>query len=90
MRANQDNVLRSINSAIISLDNAGRILTANRMAEEILGLPADLARGRALGELLPASLHRTLDALLQHPASRAKDLISSSLRYGCPTGAGRS
>jgi adenylate cyclase len=69
MRTNQDNVLRSINSAIISLDDLGRILTANRMAEEILGLPADLARGRALRELLPASLHRTLEAQIENPTT---------------------
>ena len=84
MRANQENVLRSINSAIISLDNAGRILTANRMAEEILGLPADLARGRALGELLPASLHRTLEALLEHPASPGEGLDQLELEVRLP------
>jgi adenylate cyclase len=63
MRTNQENVLRSINSGIVSLDAAGRVLLFNRSAAEIFGVPAERAHQRSLAELLPASLHRPLAAL---------------------------
>jgi PAS domain S-box-containing protein len=64
MRTNQENVLRSISSAIISLDAEGRILLLNRVAEELLGVRIEQALRRRLEELLPPSLHRSLSALV--------------------------
>ena len=63
MRTNHENVLRSINSGIISLDAAGRVVLFNRMAEDLFGVSAEYARGRPLTELLPATLHRALAAV---------------------------
>lgn len=64
LRANQENVLRSINSAIVSLDAAGGVLLFNPTAEELFGVRAEYARGRRFDELLPANLQRTLRALI--------------------------
>jgi PAS domain S-box-containing protein len=64
MKTNQENVLRSISSAIISLDSEGRILLLNRVAEELLGVGSEQALKRRLDELLPPSLHRSLTALV--------------------------
>ena len=63
MRTNQENVLRSINSAIISIDSSGRVQVFSPMAETIFGLSAEQARHRTLEDLLPPGVHRTLGAL---------------------------
>ena len=64
MRTRQENVLRSINSAIVALDTDGRVLICNPPAEELLGIRAEQALGRQLTELLPAGLVRALRALV--------------------------
>ncbi|MCC7104945.1 MAG: GAF domain-containing protein [Chloroflexi bacterium] len=63
LRAYQENLLGSVSSAIISLDEAGQVRTFNRMAEEILGLPAAEALGQPLRAFLPRSLHGMVEAL---------------------------
>lgn len=56
-RARIEAVLESGTAGVLSLDRDGRILTCNRAALEMLGLPADTvlagAPPEALGELLP-------------------------------------
>lgn len=63
MRSYQDNVLGSVSSAIISLDESGRVVTFNRMAEELLAVPVAEAAGAPLRSLITPSLHRMITAL---------------------------
>src|SRR5205085_11834400 len=87
MRTNQDNVLRSISSAIISLDANGRVLLFNRMAEDVFGIQADYARQRPLEELVPANLRHTLNALAVGHEAEQEVRMSSRSRFVCRTAA---
>lgn len=54
------NVLATIESGVISINAAGRVLMFNRAAEELTGLPAEAVRGRPMAETLPPVLERLL------------------------------
>lgn len=54
------NVLATIESGVISINAAGRVLMFNRAAEELTGLPAETVRGRPMAETLPPVLERLL------------------------------
>jgi two-component system sensor histidine kinase PilS (NtrC family) len=47
-------IIQSITSALITLDDEGRIILFNPAAEEIFGIPANQAVSRPLDEVLPA------------------------------------
>jgi len=47
-------IIQSITSALITLDDEGRIILFNPAAEEIFGIPANQAVNRPLDEVLPA------------------------------------
>ncbi|MCL6641425.1 MAG: PAS domain-containing protein, partial [Candidatus Rokubacteria bacterium] len=62
IRANEylTNVLATIESGVISINAAGRVLMLNRAAEELTGLPAETVVGRPMAEVLPPVLERPL------------------------------
>ncbi len=62
-------VFNAVLTGILSVDNAGRIQSANSAAEALLGLPADSLAGRPADEVVE------FDAFLarqKHPSSRAE------------------
>lgn len=68
LRNLQNRIVENIASGLLTLDEQGRILIANRQAERILGTPAARLRGQAAGRVLPgvelsgdADLRRELD-----------------------------
>jgi PAS domain S-box-containing protein len=54
------NVLATIESGVISINAAGRVLMINRAAEELTGLPAETVVGRPMADVLPDVLERPL------------------------------
>jgi two-component system sensor histidine kinase PilS (NtrC family) len=52
LRALSEHVIDSLTGGLATADLTGRVLTLNRAAERILGLPAAYARGRAAREVL--------------------------------------
>lgn len=64
LAALNEDVIRCLSSGLVTIDPAGRVLTFNEAAEEILKVPQDRAVGRSLGEIAPelAALLSSLDA----------------------------
>jgi two-component system sensor histidine kinase PilS (NtrC family) len=54
LQAFNEHVIASLTSGLITTDRAGRIVSMNRTAEQITGLPAAAVRGRVAAELLQA------------------------------------
>jgi two-component system sensor histidine kinase PilS (NtrC family) len=54
LQAFNEHVIASLTSGLITTDRAGRIVSVNRAAEQITGLPAAAVRGRVAAELLQA------------------------------------
>lgn len=52
-----DNIIRSMNDALIALDSAGRINLVNDAVEELFGFSEGELMGQALTRLLPESAH---------------------------------
>ena len=69
--------IEQLSAGVLVLDRGQWVVGLNPAAERILGLSADDARGRAVGELLPA------DALSQPADARAAEPM---LRLGAPPG----
>jgi len=47
-----DNILRSIAAGVLTLDRDGRILTWNKAAEDVIGIPANQAAGQHFSEIV--------------------------------------
>uniref|UniRef100_A0A832MIK3 histidine kinase n=1 Tax=Eiseniibacteriota bacterium TaxID=2212470 RepID=A0A832MIK3_UNCEI len=62
----REHVLDSMASALVAVDLQGRVLTYNRMAEELLGGSAADAVGRPAGEVLGREAEARLLAALHH------------------------
>jgi two-component system sensor histidine kinase HydH len=56
VRAFSDHLVENMPTALAAIDDQGRIASFNRVAESILGLPADRALLRPAAEVLPAPL----------------------------------
>jgi two-component system sensor histidine kinase PilS (NtrC family) len=54
LQAFNEHVIASLTSGLITTDRAGRIISLNRAAEQITGLPTAAARGRVAAEALQA------------------------------------
>ena len=65
LRAFNEYVIDSLLSGLVTADASGRVLTLNRAAATITGLPAEQAVGRDIGEVLqlPGQFRARLDAL---------------------------
>ena len=65
LRAFNEYVIDSLLSGLVTADAAGRVLTLNRAAATITGLPAEQAVGRDIGDVLqlPAQFRARLDTL---------------------------
>jgi two-component system NtrC family sensor kinase len=54
------NIVATIESGVISINAAGRVLMFNRAAEELTGQRAETVLGRPMAEVLPAALEQRL------------------------------
>ena len=98
LRAFNEHVIDSLTSGLLTADTAGTILTFNRAAEAITGLPAADAAGRPAGEVLqlPASIGllsadaaphgRRLETGYVRPDGRAIELGLSTAPLVTPAG----
>jgi adenylate cyclase len=64
IQAHQRSIIRSMSSALIAVDGAGRITTWNPVASELFEVADGNPEGRTLGEVLPASVSSWLQALM--------------------------
>jgi adenylate cyclase len=81
----QDNIFRSVGSAVLTIDLEGRITTFNRAAELVFGRPAEQALGRSHAEVLgPALAERLFRPIMR--ASRPGGQPISGLEIVCPLG----
>ncbi len=81
-----DNVLASVTSAVLTVDPAGIVALCNRAGEELFGLPAGSAPGRALFEIAPG-LEEGLRPLLEYVLSTHQPVIARDIRFCTPQGA---
>lgn len=74
----QEDLLSSLSSGVLILDEAGRVAALNPAGESILGLSAHAIRGRRYGEVLPASPELTgiLSEALEHGKGRARQVVA--------------
>ncbi|MFH1122524.1 MAG: PAS domain-containing protein, partial [Pseudomonadota bacterium] len=83
LRAKQDDIIklealnewiiRSMTSGLITLDDQSRVILFNPAAEDILGITADQAIGRRMGDILP-SLRQNVEPGLQRLGQGRRDL----------------
>jgi len=73
LRALSQHVIDSLTGGLATTDHGGRILTFNRAAERIVGLPVAEARGRSVREALqlPRGLLLVLDGMAPAPGARS-------------------
>ncbi|MCR9215655.1 MAG: sensor histidine kinase [Phycisphaerales bacterium] len=66
-RNEQESVLQSMQVGVIAIDAAQRVLSINRVAQEMLGLTGAAARGRRFADLVsqPALLRFAADAIVE-------------------------
>ncbi len=62
VRAFSDHLVENMPTALAAVDDRGRIVSFNRVAESILHLPADRALGRSAAEVLPPPLLAETDS----------------------------
>lgn len=80
LRGLQERIIDSVASGLMTLDELGRVLIANKQAERILGLPVAKLRGRMAGQVLPGiALGETaadsrLELAYTHPEGGARFL----------------
>ncbi|MFU8829867.1 MAG: sensor histidine kinase [Phycisphaerales bacterium] len=67
-RNEQESVLQSMQVGVIAIDTKQRVLSINRVAQELLGLSGAAARGRRFTELVhqPVLLRFAADAVAEH------------------------
>jgi PAS domain S-box-containing protein len=66
-----ENLIQSATESIVAVDPAGRVVTWNPAAERLFGRGADEARGKLLGDAMPAAVMVQLEPVLAAPrASR--------------------
>ena len=72
LQALNQHVINSLPSGLVTTDPTQRILTFNRAAESITGIPSSTALGRLVTEVLqlPAEIARRLDDNVPHTAGR--------------------
>lgn len=58
LRGLQDRIIENVASGLLTLDEQGRVLLANKHAEKILGLPVAKMRGTQVAQLLPGISYR--------------------------------
>lgn len=75
-----------LDTAVIRLDDQGRVLELNAAAEQCIGIGRERARGRRLGALtaLPPELEATLSSMPESPRGRhLQELSMSGGLYDC-------
>jgi PAS domain S-box-containing protein len=65
--------LTSLGDAVIATDNAGNVTYLNPLAEQLIGIPAQQARGRSIEEAFPIFNEITL-APVENPISKVMEL----------------
>ncbi|MBX6341858.1 MAG: GAF domain-containing protein, partial [Thermomicrobiaceae bacterium] len=75
LRAQQDALIRSLSSALVAVDTAGRVTHWNPAAEEILGVPAASAIGAPLADLLPAPAATWLTNLMVETETDSQTML---------------
>lgn len=77
-------VLANVTAGIISVDRFGRLTTANKSAEKLLGFKASRVIGKDFREVVPATYLPTIKGLLKELFHSDKDSIRQqlSLPYG--------
>lgn len=69
-RLETDDILRNLNSGLLTIDAEGKIIFFNRTAENILGYKEELVRGLSVSEVfaerMPSFEHCLLDCLVNH------------------------
>lgn len=81
-----ENVQASISNGILTLDQVGRVVTANRAATELLGDDEEKWLGRALAEILGVGNERILE-LVGGVASKHESVVDYDVPFRAPTGA---
>lgn len=72
-----DSILESISDGVFTVDDAWRITSFNRAAEEITGIPRDEALGRLCSEVFRSSMCET-DCALRRTLESGKPVIGKS------------
>jgi PAS domain S-box-containing protein len=62
-----ENLIQSATESIVAVDPAGRVVTWNPAAERMFGRGADEARGKLLGDTMPAAVMVQLEPVLAAP-----------------------
>lgn len=77
-RLETDDILRNLNSGLLTIDSEGKIIFFNRTAETILGYKEELVRGLSVSEVfserMPSFEHCLLDCLVNHVNQPRKEL----------------
>ena len=71
MRLDTDNIVRNLTRGVLSVDDTGRVMHVNRVAETTLGIRAEDVKGRPVTQALPHR-HRALAALLTQGLATAR------------------
>jgi two-component system sensor histidine kinase PilS (NtrC family) len=81
LAALKEDIIRCIPSGLLTVDLAGRVLTCNDAAEDILGVQASQITGRELAELLP-ELAGVVGVLGEHESLRRGEVRKGALVLG--------
>lgn len=68
-----EDIVRSLTSGLLTVDNSDHVLTMNHAARDILGLPTDIQQGTPLAEVAP-ELAEALHPLEQREAMRRGEI----------------
>jgi two-component system sensor histidine kinase PilS (NtrC family) len=69
-----EDIVRSLSSGLLTVDQNGAVLTVNQAACDILGAPADALAGRPLADVMPGIEQALAELGTQHVAQR-RDLV---------------
>jgi two-component system, NtrC family, sensor histidine kinase PilS len=69
-----DDIVRSLSSGLLTVDQSGAVLTVNQAACDLLGAPAPALVGRPLAEVMPGIEHALAEVGAQHVAQR-RDMV---------------